>query len=281
MVKFSTNTTLCDESINLTESSIYILLGYIWERSFSAKSAVKDNISRARKLFFALGSIGCYLGRSNPLTARAIVETCVLPTLLYGAENWILNDESLRLLESFQSEIGRGILQLSKHHSQHSVLLAFSWPSMKAKKLSFLCRILSLGNDTIATRTLLTLASQDVYRLGIVQQCIALDSKLGTDSVSVILNNVDDSKPLFKEVKNSILLKDKILTHQTSAQHQSVRLATGINWLHFWVAARDRGPYWSRTAQSFFKLLTTPIFEDRVFLKCSQAIPTGQPILNI
>ena len=85
VVKFSTNTTSCDESINLMESSIYILLGYIWDRSLSAKSAVKDNISRARKLFFALGSTGCYLERSNPLTAKSIVETCVFPTLLYGA----------------------------------------------------------------------------------------------------------------------------------------------------------------------------------------------------
>ena len=198
---------------------------------------MKDNILRARKLFFALGSTGCYLGHSNPLTAKAIVETCVFPTLLYGAENWILNDESLRLLESFQVEIRRRILQLSKRHSQLSVLLAFSWPSMKARvlcqKLSLLCCILSSENDTIVTRMLLTLASQDVYRLGIIQQYIALDSKLGTDSVSVILNNVDDPKPLLKEVKNSILLKDKRLTHQTSTQHQSVRLATGINWLCF------------------------------------------------
>ena len=283
VVKFSTNTASYDEYINLMESSISILpqakyLRYIWDRSLSAKSAVKDNISRARKLFFALGSTGCYLGRSNVLTAKAIVETCMLPTLLYGAENWILNDESLRLLESFQAEIGRRILRLSKRHSQLSVLLAFSWPSMKARilcqKLSFLCRILSSENDIIATRMLPTLASQDVYRLGIVQQCIALDSKLGTDSVSVVLNNVDDPKLLLKEVKNSVLLKDKRLTHQTSAQHQSVRLAIGINWLRFWEAARDRGPYRSRTAQSFFKLLTSPIFEDHVCLKCSQAIPT-------
>ena len=204
----------------------------------------------------------------------------MLPTLLYGAENWILNDESLRLLESFQAEIGRRILRLSKRHSQLSVFLAFSWPLMKARilcqKLSFLCRILSSENDTIATRMFLTLASQDVYRLRIVQQCIALiDSKLGTDSISVILNNIDDLKPLLKEVKNSILLKDKKLTRQTSAQHQSVRLTTGINWLRTWEAARDvRDPYWSRTAQSFFKLLTSPIFEDCVCLKCSQAIPT-------
>ena len=59
-----------------------------------------------------------------------------------------------------------------------------------------------------------------------------------------------------------------------SARHQSVRLATGINWLRFWEAVRNRVPYWSRTAQSFFKLLTSPVFEDRVCLKCSQAIPT-------
>jgi hypothetical protein len=34
------------------------------------------------------------------------METCVIPTLLYGAENWILDKVCLELLESFQAEVG-------------------------------------------------------------------------------------------------------------------------------------------------------------------------------
>ena len=92
---------------------------------------------------------------------------------------------------------------------------------MLSIKISFLCRVLSSESDTLATRTFLTLASQDVYSLGIVKQCIALDSKLGTNAVSITLNNVEDPKGMLKEIKGSIVLKDKALTHQSSVQHQS------------------------------------------------------------
>ena len=59
-----------------------------------------NNIARARRQLFALGATGCYLRHSNSLTARIVVETCVMPTLLYSAENWILDDTSLNLLGS-------------------------------------------------------------------------------------------------------------------------------------------------------------------------------------
>ena len=72
-------------------------LGYLWQKSFSARPAVEQNIAKARRQFFAFESTGCYLGQSNPLSARTVVETCILPTL-YGAENWILDDISLDLL---------------------------------------------------------------------------------------------------------------------------------------------------------------------------------------
>ena len=45
------------------------------------------------------------------------METCVISTLLYGAENWVLDESCLELLENFQAEIGRRILKLSKYHS--------------------------------------------------------------------------------------------------------------------------------------------------------------------
>ena len=103
---------------------------------------------------------------------------------------------------------------------------------------------------------------------------MALDSMLGTNAVSAVLNNVEDPKCVLREIKKSILLKDKEATHQSSIQHQSVRLATGTNWLRIWETARDRGPYWSRTVQTFFKVLTFPLFADRVCYKCSQVIPS-------
>ncbi len=75
-------------------------LGYQWSKSLSARVAVEENFTKARRQFLVLGSSGCYLGPSNPLTASAIVVT---PTLLRGAENWIIDNTSLHFLERFQA----------------------------------------------------------------------------------------------------------------------------------------------------------------------------------
>ena len=79
-------------------------LGFMWSNTLSTKPGVEQNINRSRKQFFALGYTGCFLGYSNPLSAREIVEICVIPTLLYGAENCILDDIYLNLLLNWVEE---------------------------------------------------------------------------------------------------------------------------------------------------------------------------------
>ena len=245
VVKMSRNPTSNNKTINLSNISVPITvqtkcLGYMWSKSLSARAAVENNIARACRQFFALESTCSYLGHSNPLSARIVVETCVIPTLLYGAENWILVDTSLNLLEMFQAVIGRRILRLSRFHSQYSVLVAMSWPSMVTRtlklKLGFLFYLLASEDDNIASSTFHTLASQDVYSLGIVQQCFMLDSKIGTQSVATILNTKIHSKTLLKGIKKDIMIKDKERTLQEVALHPSIKLAANINWLCIWDA---------------------------------------------
>ena len=115
IVLFSRKPSQHTSAINFMNSTVPIILeakylGYLWHKSLSTRPAVEQNIAKARRQFFALGSTGCYLGQSNPLSARTVVETCILPTLCYGAENWILDDISLDLLNRFQSELGKRIL---------------------------------------------------------------------------------------------------------------------------------------------------------------------------
>ena len=73
------------------------------------------NISKSRKASFALGKLGAFQGK---------FVTCILPTLLYGCETWILDSSCTTKLERFQNEIGRRILQLPKHFSGKVVRLA-------------------------------------------------------------------------------------------------------------------------------------------------------------
>ena len=66
---------------------------------------------------------------------------------------------------------------------------------------------------------------------------------------------------------------DQHLMLEEARIHQSVSLAKDVNWLRVWEAARDRGQYWTNIFQSFFKLMTTPLFSDRHCRICDCSIP--------
>lgn len=158
-----------------------------------------------------------------------MVETCVFPTLLYGAENWILDEE---LLERFQAEIGRRILKLTRYHSSLAVQIGLSLPSVTSRilklKLSYRYHLLSSENESIATTTFKVMASQNVYNLLLVRQCIFLDSKLKT---AQILNGINCASSCLGVKKKAITSTDHRLMLEEASKHQSVSLASEINWL--------------------------------------------------
>ena len=53
---------------------------------------------KARRAFFNFGSIGVFQGSLNPLPLVSVIEICVMPVLLYGAESCILTSELLKRL---------------------------------------------------------------------------------------------------------------------------------------------------------------------------------------
>ena len=105
------------ESLNMVGDTIQIqseakCLGVWWKYDLSPAKSIEERVHQARRAFFALGSIGPFHGRLNPLTGRSLFETFVVPILLYGCETWILSESHLRTLESFQAEIGKRISTL-------------------------------------------------------------------------------------------------------------------------------------------------------------------------
>ena len=90
-------------------------LGVWWKHNLSAVWYVQENISKARRAFFAFGRIDAFQGHLNPLSSINIVETCVIPVLLYGCDTWLLDSSAILLLEQFQYEIGRRILKLQNN----------------------------------------------------------------------------------------------------------------------------------------------------------------------
>ena len=104
-------------------------LGAWWSPNLSCTKWVEENIKKARHAFFARGS-GVFHGTPNPLSSKSIVEHCVLPCLLFGAETWILNTTLLQKLESFQAELAKCIVRIPTYTSNNTAHMALQWPSM-------------------------------------------------------------------------------------------------------------------------------------------------------
>ena len=89
------------------------------------------NVSVKHAVFFTNGDLGAFHGLLNPLSSRSLVESCVIPVLMFGAEAWCCNASLLSKLESFQSEIGKKILRFPKFTANQVPLLALNWPTMR------------------------------------------------------------------------------------------------------------------------------------------------------
>ena len=87
--------------------------------------------------------------RGSPISSVSVIETCVLPALLDGAENWILTP----VLVIISGGISEEILCWPKHHSNTVATLAVGLHSMKSKvleaKLSFPQKILGVVSGRV------------------------------------------------------------------------------------------------------------------------------------
>lgn len=113
------------ESINgLPIVSTAKCLGYWWGRDLLASKSVEENIKKARRAFFSYGSIGAFQGDLNPLSTKSIIDSCVMPILLFGSENWILTESLLNKLEAFLGELAKRALKWPQHLSNTAAILA-------------------------------------------------------------------------------------------------------------------------------------------------------------
>ena len=151
------------------------------------------------------GVIGAFQGQLNPISGRSIYETCVIPVLLFGCENWVLTDSMLHQLESFQGEIGRRILKLTRHHSTLSTRLALRWPSVTARvlisKLSLMSK-LSERWDSIGGQIFSGLPQES---LKLVWECRCLEEKLSCQGCTDALLSSQSSR---REMRREILQID-------------------------------------------------------------------------
>ena len=107
-------------------------LGYLWNHDLSAKPSIEYNIMKAWKSFFAYGSMGVFQGDLSPLSGCSVVETCILPILLYGAENWCLSQNSIQALDSFLGELSKRLLKLPRWYSNTPASIVIGLGSARA-----------------------------------------------------------------------------------------------------------------------------------------------------
>ena len=134
-------------------------LGYWWKSNLGAGKSTEANIEKRRKAFFAAGAIDAYQGNLNPLSSTSLFHTCVVPTLLYGSENWILTKQTIAI---FQSQMGKRILKIPKHYASSLPIVALQLPYMRVqiliRKLHFLAHLLTSNDNTLGPTTFRTLA---------------------------------------------------------------------------------------------------------------------------
>ena len=154
-------------------------------------------------------SIRVFQGELNPLSSRSVVDTCVMPVLLFGTESWYLTDNTLQKLETFQCTLGRRILRLSRFHSNISVLIGLDWPSMRARllirKLNYLKRVLLADDEKLSSQVFKCFAGRDVSNLTIIEQFRYLEGVYGTDFTGEALT----SRLSQRDLQKAILTADK------------------------------------------------------------------------
>jgi len=91
--------------------------------------------------------MGLFQGDLSPLSGRSMVETCILPILLYGAENWCLSQNSVQMLDSFLGELSKRLLKLPRWYSNTPASIVIGLRSARAlsltRKLNFLKKSLT------------------------------------------------------------------------------------------------------------------------------------------
>ena len=147
-------------------------------------------------------------------------------------------------------------------------------------KLSYFHRLLTSDNDSLGTRTFNTLASIDVYKLGLTQQCLFFDSEVGSGTVAELLSNPDSATFHLKQAKANIIKLDWKTSVEMAAARSSTSAIIDTNWLRVWEEVRDHGTYWTSILQNFYKLLTTTLFDDRLCPRCDQHIPISSSFVE-
>ena len=247
-----------------------------------SSKAIEENILKARKAFFASGCLGAFQGQLNPLSGRSIYVTCVLPVLLYGCENWIVNKALLDQLECFQAWVGKRILGISKCHNNIIVPIALDLPCVRSlvllKKLRFLGKLMSddVGTNCPLSKDLFaTLAMRDIYNISIVSQCLYLEDSLELNCTTQCLEQPSNASQILLSCAEDIYASGKRVAIQKANMVSNLKYFMVIEnkypWMKLWDWALDYGVKGTKACQLTLRLLTFRSFSQTCHI-CNGAL---------
>ena len=274
-----------EDSISLASTNIDIIseakcLGVWWKHNLSAVRSIQENISKARRAFFAFGRIDAFQGHLNPLSSINIFETCVIPVLLYGSDTWLLDSSTILLLEQFQYEIGRRILKLQNNTSGKLVRLCLNLPSMACRilirKLTLLGKLMTPENSTISSAIFTAQAIVEPFNISIIQQCKMLEAMLGVQVLGECLQCPDSASTTVRNRKQSLLDTDMsslvISAEQDNSAQFVAAVAQQISWRKLWDMALDKGTHGTSQIQCIVCHLSRRIYKGYICPLCDSPV---------
>ncbi len=241
-------------------------LGYQWNHDLSAKPSIQYNVTKARRSFFAYRSMGLFQGDLSPLSGRSMMDTYILPILLYGAENWCLSQSSIQLLDSFLGELSKRLLKLPQWYSNNPASIVAGQRSARAlcltRKLNYLKRI--SANETSVSLSAQTLASltDDVNSTCLARECRDLERYFGTDFAEAVLLQDTDPCPHSHDIKDEIAARDRdlLLTQHEGRADMSivVEVERAFGWPRLWDLTLDNGAKCVEGLRNLVRVITFP-----------------------
>ena len=143
------------------------------------------------------------------MSTKSVIDTCVMPVLVYGCENWILTERTIHQLESFPGWMIKKVLKWPQHLCNTAALVAFGVESIKSRiltrKLRFLLCLISGNADGVAVSAMHALVSNPVSSENAGSLKLYTVSSILTPS-SVVLISV-----CLQQIKKEVLQADKSL----------------------------------------------------------------------
>ena len=154
---------------------------------------------------------------ANPLSSTSVFHTCVIAILPYGSVNWILPEQTVERLENFQSQMGKRMLKIPKHHANLLPRIVLHLPSVRVqilmRKLRFLANLLTNNDNTLGPTTFWTLAMCNMNDINLVQQCRWLESYYPQDSITDrCLQYPEEATSIVWNAEPELVKRDKQLT---------------------------------------------------------------------